>query len=84
MLVALHMRRTAWIVVDAVIIFPVESYSNPAWPAILVLAAGWTARYCRIRSYLISIRNHGTRTINALTGTPGCPPSQRLTSQFNA
>jgi hypothetical protein len=35
------------------------------------------ARFCRVRSYLISARNHGLRAIDAihaaLTGKPGCP-----------
>jgi transposase len=34
------------------------------------------ARFCRVRSYLVSARNHGLRAIDAiyaaLTGNPGC------------
>jgi Transposase IS66 family. len=38
------------------------------------------ARYCQVRSYLISARNHGVRPIDAihraLTGTPWTPPAK--------
>jgi hypothetical protein len=39
------------------------------------------AEYCRVRSYLVSARNHGVRPIDAihatLNGNPWLPPSQR-------